>query len=161
MRRGIYRDFPTEYEDAIGNEYHVRFTPLAVLRNDGVESFNSQDMGNGVCTYFGSADRFIDTGEHTYAFRHEVNRIRGFFDDKDELYWNVTGSECNFPMDKASATVSFEFDVPPDGFSLYGFTGRQGSTGQDYLANIDAAGRPSFETTRILGVYEGLMISVA
>lgn len=31
MRRGIYRDFPTEYEDAIGNEYHVRFTPLAVL----------------------------------------------------------------------------------------------------------------------------------
>ena len=161
IRRGIYRDFPTDYEDALGNEYHVRFTPLAVLRNDRVESFNSQGMGNGVRTYFGSADRFIDTGEHTYTFRYEVYRILGFFDDKDELYWNVTGSEWNFPIDKASATVSFEFDLSPDGFSLYGYTGPQGSKGQDYLATIDAAGRPSFETTRILGVYEGLTISVA
>ncbi len=161
IRRGIYRDFPTDYEDALGNEYHVRFTPLAVLRNDRVESFNSQGMGNGVRTYFGSADRFIDTGEHTYTFRYEVNRIIGFFDDKDELYWNVTGSEWNFPIDKASATVSFEFDVPPDGFSLYGYTGPQDSKGQDYLATIDAADRPSFETTRTLGVYEGLTISVA
>ncbi len=161
IRRGIYRDFPTDYEDALGNEYHVRFTPLAVLRNDRVESFNSQGMGNGVRTYFGSADRFIDTGEHTYTFRYEVNRILGFFDDNDELYWNVTGSEWNFPIDKASATVSFEFDVPPDGFNLYGYTGPQGSKGQDYLATIDAADRPSFETTRTLGVYEGLTISVA
>ncbi|MEE8463326.1 MAG: DUF2207 domain-containing protein, partial [Gammaproteobacteria bacterium] len=85
----------------------------------------------------------------------------GFFDDKDELYWNVTGSEWNFPIDKASATVSFEFDLSPDRFSLYGYTGPQGSKGQDYLATIDAADRPSFETTRILGVYEGLTISVA
>jgi len=161
IRRGIYRDFPTDYKDAIGNEYNVRFTPLAVLRNDRVESFNSQKMGNGVRTYFGSADRFIEAGEHTYTFRYEVKRILGLFEDKDELYWNVTGSEWNFPIDEASATVSFEFEVPADGFSLYAYTGRQGSQGQDYLATVDASAKPSFETTRILGVYEGLTISVA
>lgn len=161
IRRGIYRDFPTDYEDNLGNEYHVRYTPLAVLRNDRVESFNSQEMGNGVRTYFGSADKFIEEGEHTYTFRYEVNRIIGFFDDKDELYWNVTGNEWNFPIDKASATVSFEFDVPRGGFSLYGYTGRQGSKGQDYRATFDRAGDPSFEATRMFGVYEGLTISVA
>jgi uncharacterized membrane protein YgcG len=161
IRRGIYRDFPTDYEDKLGNDYHVRFTPLAVLRNDRVESFNSQQMGNGVRTYFGSADRLIDEGDHTYTFRYEVNRTLGYFDDKDELYWNVTGSGWSFPIDKASATVSFEFDVMQADFDLYAYTGPQGSTGQDYRATIDDEGRPVFETRRSLGVHEGLTISVA
>ena len=161
IRRGIYRDFPTDYEDRFGNDYHVRFTPLAVLRNDRPESFNSQEMGNGVRTYFGSADRLISTGEHTYTFRYELSRILGYFDDKDELYWNVTGSGWSFPIDKASATVSFEFDVARADFELYAYTGPQGSAGQDYRATIDYEGRPAFETKRSLGVREGLTISVA
>jgi uncharacterized membrane protein YgcG len=160
IRRGIYRDFPTDYEDKFGNDYHVRFTPLAVLRNDLVESFNAQKMGNGFRTYFGSADRLISPGEHTYTFRYEVDRVLGFFEDKDELYWNVTGSGWSFPIDKASATVSFDFDVPRADFDLYAYTGPQGSTGQDYRATINYEGRPAFETTRNLGVNEGLTISV-
>ena len=161
IRRGIYRDFPTDYEDRLGNDYDVRFKPLAVLRNDRVESFNAQKMDNGVRTYFGSADRLIDMGEHTYTFRYEVNRILGFFDDKDELYWNVTGSGWSFPIDRASATVSFQFDVVPDDIELYAYTGPQGGTEQNYLATIDYQGRPAFQTSRGLGVYQGLTISVA
>ncbi|MGB5332555.1 MAG: DUF2207 domain-containing protein, partial [Woeseiaceae bacterium] len=30
IKRGIYRDFPTEYEDKLGNEYKVDFVPFAV-----------------------------------------------------------------------------------------------------------------------------------
>ena len=30
IRRGIYRDFPTEYFDKLGNRYVVDFQPLAV-----------------------------------------------------------------------------------------------------------------------------------
>ncbi len=72
IRRGIYRDFRTDYKDVGGNDYHVRFTPLAVLRNDRIESFNSQKINDGVRTYFGSADRLISRGEHTYTFRYEA-----------------------------------------------------------------------------------------
>jgi hypothetical protein len=161
IRRGIYRDFPTDYEDRYGNEYRVRFQPLGVLRNDIIENYHSEKMGRYVRVYFGSADRLIDHGVHTYTFRYEVNRILGFFDDKDELYWNVTGSEWSFPIDKASAVVSFEFDVPPDEIDLYAYTGPQGSIGQHYLASIDYSGKPTFETSRNLGAYEGLTISVA
>jgi uncharacterized membrane protein YgcG len=161
IRRGIYRDFPTDYEDRFGNNYHVRFTPLAVLRNDLAEDFNSQKMDNGFRTYFGSADRFIPHGEHTYTFRYEVDRVLGFFEDKDELYWNVTGNGWSFPIDSASATVSFEFDVAWDDFDLYAYTGVQGWAGQDYRVTIDAKARPLFQTARNLGVSEGLTISVA
>ncbi len=161
IRRGIYRDFPTKYGDAFGNNYNVRFSPLSVMRNDRLEDFNYQERSNGVRTYFGSADRLISTGVHTYTFRYKANRLLGFFEDKDELYWNVTGSEWNFPIDEALATVSFDFDIPRSDFSLYAYTGRQGSNGQDYRATINAAGDPSFATTRVLGVNEGLTISVA
>ena len=33
IRRGIYREFPTEYFDRLGNRYVVDFQPLAVFRN--------------------------------------------------------------------------------------------------------------------------------
>ena len=109
IKRGIYRDFPTGYEDRLGNEYKVVFTPLAVLRNEQPEAYHSQSIRRGVRTYFGSADRFIDHGVHTYTFRYRASRMLGFFDDHDELYWNVTGNDWAFPIDKASANILLTF----------------------------------------------------
>ncbi len=91
IRRGIYRDFPTEYTDRYGNEYEVAFEPYAVLRNDRGEAFHTQPIRGGVRTYFGRSDRFVEHGVHTYTFRYEASRMLGFFDEHDELYWNVTG----------------------------------------------------------------------
>ena len=34
IRRGIYRDFPTTYEDRLGNRIRVSFDVLEVRRND-------------------------------------------------------------------------------------------------------------------------------
>ena len=59
IKRGIYRDFPTEYEDKLGNEYKVAFKPLAVMRNDRPEAFHTQEIRRGMRTYFGRADRYI------------------------------------------------------------------------------------------------------
>ena len=86
IKRGIYRDFPTEYEDKLGNQYTVAFEPLAVLRNDRPEAFHSQAVRDGVRTYFGSASRHIEHGEHTYTFRYRASRMLGFFGEHDELY---------------------------------------------------------------------------
>jgi hypothetical protein len=57
IRRGIYRDFPTEYFDKLGNRYVVDFQPYAVLRNDAREPFKIVEYRNGVRTYFGRSDR--------------------------------------------------------------------------------------------------------
>ena len=105
IRRGIYRDFPTDYRDKLGNEYVVDFQPLAVLRNDRPENLRAQKDRNGVRIYFGRSDYFLDHGIHTYQFRYRASRMLGFFEDHDELYWNVTGFDWAFPIDKASAAV--------------------------------------------------------
>jgi uncharacterized membrane protein YgcG len=160
IRRGIYRDFPTDYEDKLGNHYEVAFEPLVVMRNSRPEDFHSQRIRDGVRTYFGNANRNIEQGVHTYEFRYRVNRVLGFFDDHDELYWNVTGFDWAFPIDKATATVSLEFDAPLSGITREGYTGPFGAQGQDYTSRLDSARRVYFEATRPLSAVNGLTIVV-
>lgn len=159
IRRGIYRDYPTRYEDRLGNDVEVDYEPLSVLRNDHHEDFHSERRQNGVRTYFGSADRMLKPGIHTYVYRYRAGRMLGFFDNYDELYWNVTGLGWEFPIEQASATVSFEFEVPDDALGVDAWTGAFGGQGKDYDAST-AAGRAFFETTAPLGAHEGLTIVV-
>ncbi len=160
IRRGIYRDFPVDYEDRLGNEYRMRLEPLAVLRNGDRESFHTVRSGRDVRTYFGRSDRFIDQGVHTYTFRYRVNRMIGFFEEHDELYWNVTGNHWIFPIDKASATVRLEFDAPRDQLMVDGYTGRLGSNVQDYGRYLDDEGNLNFQANQPLPAAHGLTIVV-
>ena len=160
IRRGIYRDFPTEYEDKLGNQYVVDFKPLSVLRNNAPEDSHTQTIRGGERVYFGSADRYISNGEHAYVFRYRASRMLGFFDAHDELYWNVTGVEWAFPIDRASATVAFGFDVAANDLTAEAYTGAFGYTRRDYTSRIDASGRVHFETTKPLAALTGLTIVV-
>ncbi len=159
IRRGIYRDYPTDYEDRFGNDVEVDYEPLSVRRNDRQEDFHTERRGNGVRTYFGSAERVLEPGVHTYVYRYDAGRMLGFFDSHDELYWNVTGLGWDFPVDRASATVSFEFELPPDAIGVEAWTGAYGEQGRDVAAST-ADGRALFETTAPLGLHEGLTIVV-
>ena len=96
IRRGIYRDFPIEYRDRLGNNYEVTVEPMAVQRNGMRESFHTVRHQRDIRIYFGSSDRFIEPGIHTYTYRYRANRLLGFFEQHDELYWNVTGNRWHF-----------------------------------------------------------------
>lgn len=161
IRRGIYRDMPTEYYDKLGNRYEVSVEPLAVLRNNLPEAFHTQRVRRGVRTYFGHRNQFIPPGVHTYTFRYKASRMLGFFPDHDEFYWNVTGFDWSFPIDKASATVSFDFEVPPGAIALEAYTGPMGSREQDYTSRIDAGSRVYFEANAPLSTVNGLTIVVS
>lgn len=161
IRRGIYRDFPTEYEDRFGNETRIKFRPLALLRNGRPEAFHTQDVRRGVRTYFGRSDRLIAAGEHTYIFRYSASRMLGFYEEHDELYWNVTGFDWAFPIDKASASVELDFDAPASALREEAYTGPFGARGKDYSSRIEASGRVYFEADRPLSPVNGLTIVVA
>lgn len=160
IRRGIYRDFPVEYEDRLGNNYHVKLEPMAVLRDDQPEAFHTVRSGRDVRTYFGRSKHFIEHGEHTYVFRYRANRMLGFFEQHDELYWNVTGNNWAFPIDKATATIRLEFDAPRDFLMVDGYTGRLGSKAQDYGRFVDDAGDVNFAANNPLPAAHGLTIVV-
>ncbi len=160
IRRGIYRDFPVDYMDRLGIDYRLRLEPIAVLRDGQAESWHSVRSGRDVRVYFGSKHRYLDVGEYTYTFRYRVDRTLGYFEQHDEIYWNVTGHEWAFPIDTASATVRLEFDAPRDAILVEGYTGRFGSNEQDYGRYLDDDGAVHFEANRPLPVAHGLTIVV-
>lgn len=160
IRRGIYRDFPTDYEDRLGNDYVVDFDIVSVERNGRREDWHTQRIRDGVRTYFGSSDRYIERGEHEYTFHYRASRMLGFFDEHDELYWNVTGVDWEFPIDRASATVGFAFNVDVSDLTSEAYTGAFGYTSRDYRVRVESPGRVHFETTSPLRPLTGLTIVV-
>ena len=160
IKRGIYRDFPTEYFDRRGNRYEVDFVPMLVLRNDSKEDWHTQKVDRGVRVYFGKADRFIDTGRHTYTFRYRANRMLGFFENHDELYWNVTGFDWAFPIGRARATLEMDFDVPAGEITHEAYTGPFGSRDREYKSHVSADGVVRFEANEALSALNGLTIVV-
>jgi len=160
IRRGIYRDFPTDYTDRFGNHYKVRLNILKVKRNGAEESFHTENQSNGVRIYIGSADRLIGTGIHEYQLRYRTNRQLGFFADHDELYWNVTGNGWSLPIDRAGARIELPAEFSSDALQTSFYTGPQGADGRDARAEIVNGRTITFESTRGLQPYEGLTVAV-
>lgn len=158
---GIYRDFPTQYRDQSGNRYTVAFDVMDVRKNGQPEPYFLSNLENGVRVYIGDANTVLSPGEYTYTLKYRTDRQLGFFEDHDELYWNVTGTGWDFAIDKASATVTLPEGVDPASVALEGYTGPQGAKGKDFKSHINDYGKAVFETTAPLNPHEGLTIVVS
>ncbi|WP_448384401.1 DUF2207 domain-containing protein [Desulfosoma sp.] len=159
IKRGIIRDFPTVYTDRQGHRVRVSFEIAEVRRDGRLEPYHTENVANGVRIYIGHKDVFIESGIHTYEITYRTSRQVGFFKDYEELYWNVTGTGWTFPIDHAAARI-----VLPQGARLLqhaAYTGPQGAQGQDYRFVDEGGGTLFFETTRKLGVGEGLTVAAA
>ena len=62
INRGIYRDFPTDYKDRLGNKYRVGFEITGVKRDGRNENYHTKSLSNGVRIYFGHKDRMSAGG---------------------------------------------------------------------------------------------------
>ena len=65
----------------------------------------------------------------TITLHYRVTNGLKFFEDHDELYWNVTGDEWDVPVENASAQIL----LPPGvtGIRALAFTGSYGSRAQN------------------------------
>ena len=158
IRRGIFRDFPTLYQDRSGRRTQVPFEVLSVTRDGQSEPFHTENLDYGKRVYIGSSDHFLSPGRYRYQLRYRTDRQLGYFDSHDELYWNVTGNGWAFPIDHATARVRLPEPVPAADLTLEAFTGSEGSTGQSYQVDYPAAGVVDVSTTAILQAGEGLTV---
>ncbi|WP_376692090.1 DUF2207 domain-containing protein [Wenzhouxiangella sp. EGI_FJ10409] len=160
IRRGIYRDFPTRYEDRSGRRTTVPFELVSLRRNGELEDRRVESISNGVRIYMGSEGRMLEPGEHTYTLVYRTGWQVGFFDGYDELYWNVTGNAWGFPIERASAVVTLPAGASREDLRLDAYTGRQGESGGDATGEVISGRRARFETTRRLAPNEGLTVVV-
>jgi hypothetical protein len=157
IKRGILRDFPTDYRDRAGNRVRVPFEVDAVLRDGTPERWATEQLSNGVRVRIGRADVMLPPGRHTYEIRYRTARQLGFFDRHDELYWNVTGNGWTFAIDQATARVTLPRVVPAAQLSAEAYTGPQGAQGTNWRAQVNDGGA-EYATTRALAPREGLTL---
>ncbi|MBZ5561198.1 MAG: DUF2207 domain-containing protein [Acidobacteriia bacterium] len=160
IKHGIYRDFPTRYKDRWGNQYVVDFELQQVLMNDQPVDYHTESQSNGVRIYVGSSSVTLSPGQYTFTLVYRTTRQLGFFADHDELYWNVTGTQWEFPINSAMAVVHLPEGIAADAILRDGYTGPQGAAGTDFTSLVEPKGPVVFRTTRPLGPHEGLTIVV-
>lgn len=158
IKRGIYRDFPTRYKTRGGDDYVVDFDLVHVARDGNTEPYHTKSISNGIRIYIGDENVLLQPGEYEYRLTYHTSRQLGFFENHDELYWNVTGNGWAFPIDRASARVKLPQSVAAGEISVEAYTGATGARGDAYQAGVDTDAAALFATTRELGPREGLTI---
>lgn len=158
IKRGIYRDFPTLYRGWMGLRVEVPFEVQSVKRNGSEENWHTNRRANGVRLYIGSEDVPLRPGIVTYTIRYRTAQQLGFFEDYDELYWNVTGNGWAFPILQASACV----ELPPGAAvqKAIAFTGRSGSQESNFRTGAKSGCDVFLQTTQALSPGEGFTIAV-
>ena len=158
IRRGIYRDFPTRYEDRHGNNVVVGFEVAGVERDGRHEPWFTERRGNGVRVNTGNDNLLPVPIETTYTLRYRTTRQLGFFDAHDELYWNAIGHGWAFPVEAGSVEVRLPAPVSADALAVDGWTGPQGARGRGFEAAIAGPGVARWMLAGPLQPGEGLTI---
>ncbi len=159
IKRGIYRTIPTRYKGTFGSYIETPILILRVARDGEREPVRVEKRGRYLDLYIGNRNHLLRPGEYTYTITYVIYRHLGFFDDYDELYWNVSGNKWELPIDRVSAKVHLPEGAVSDDFSAEAYTGPLGSKDQHFQSEINATG-VYFETTQRLAKGEGLSIVV-
>ena len=156
IRRGILRNLPRYYDDD-GAKLPYDYRIMQVTRDGAREPYSTESDGNALIVRIGSADVFLENGQHVYEIRYRVKNQVRYFADHDEIYWNATGNYWDFPIDAATATINLPQGARVTAFDAY--TGGLGKAGTDF-SHQSRGDSHVFTTTRTLQSGEGLTVAV-
>lgn len=153
---GIYRAIPFKYRTPQG----FNWTLGLHLEGATDESGHALRVETGRERHYVTYRIWVPGAQdvtRTVVLRYRATNALRFFDEHDELYWNVTGDEWDVPIEAATALIRLPANA--GGVRAIAFNGPYGSTAQD--ATVDVQGT----TVRVameegLGFREGLTVVV-
>ena len=154
---GLYRTIPVEYVTPQGFNYSL-FVKLEDATDDAGQPLKVESSRQG---HYLKWKIYVDDAtdvDRTIHLRYKVSNGLKFFEDHDELYWNVTGDEWDVPVHDASAQIL----LPPGvtGVRTNVFTGSFGSTAHGGEASTSGS-TVEVSMDRPLSFHEGLTVAVA
>ena len=152
---GIYRTIPVQYVSPQGLNYTLRLDIQSITDDEG----RSLKYESSLERHYRKLKIWVPGATNTTRIVKVTYRVANglrFFDEHDELYWNVTGDEWEVPIESASAKVALPAGV--SGVRATAFRGAYGSTEQSDVT-VEENG-VSVRTTRGLGMREGLTLVV-
>jgi uncharacterized membrane protein YgcG len=157
-RHGIFRDIPYQYRNELGKRIKTPTTILSVTDQAGKKwKYKVETAGNALRIRIGDAKRYVKDFQ-TYLITYRVENAILFFDDHDELYWNVTGNAWQAPIEEASADVTLSTEKKSNNLWEGCYTGVHGSN-QSECSFEGSENRGRFVAKRNLRTGEGLTIA--
>jgi uncharacterized membrane protein len=149
---GLKRDIPVEYRTPQGFNYTLLLDLVSVTDEQRTplkyESFRDRHYRTFKIWVPGAED-----ATKTLVLTYKVSNGLKYFEDHDELYWNVTGDEWEVPIESASARILLPAGAT--GVKALAFSGAYGAREQH--ADVQITGPEIlFRMTRPLGFREGL-----
>jgi uncharacterized membrane protein len=149
---GIYRTIPVEYDTLQHLNYSLLLKPLSVTDYSG-NPLKYEQKREGRYLKFKISVPDAQDRTRTVIIRYRVLNAIRFFDDHDELYWNVTGDDWDVPIRSVSAKI--ELPAGLTGLHAIAFTGVYGSRDRD--AQVETNGNlVEVRTNHSLSYREGL-----
>lgn len=151
IKRGIYRTLAKKGLD--------RYEILSVSRDGQKEKFFKTNDLKTLTLKIGDPRKKISKGVHTYDIHYRVFGALRYHNNFDEFYWNLTGNDWKFEIEKAAVHVALPkgASLVKNGVSLY--AGRSGAKGSERTAQ--SVENLFFYTTTPLAPGEGFTISLA
>src|SRR5579864_3554901 len=154
MWHGIYRTIPVEYAGPGGFNYLLFVTDISATEPGGPPLSVEKKRVSGNLQLKILVPAAEDTSRNI-TLHYRVRDGLRFFEDHDELYWNVTGTGWDVPIESASAHVIVPAGVT--GLRAANYTGFLGSRPQD--ARVDILGpNIDIQAQRPLAFHEGLTV---
>ena len=107
---GLYRVIPVEYNTRHGMNYTLRLDIVSVTDGAGnALRYEVERTGGSRRIKMWVPD--ANNATRTIVLTYRVDNALRFFEEHDELYWNVTGAEWDFPIRNVTAQVMLPEEV--------------------------------------------------
>lgn len=149
FKRGLVRRLPVDK----GARYDI----TNILNQDNASPYHVKFENQYMSIYIGDADTYISPGVYTYTIQYHVDDAVLFLNDIDEIYWNVTGNDWDFVIEKATATITLPNTISISQYAAY--TGLRGQQGTNFAVEQLSNHQMYFQTTRALYPQEGFTVA--
>ena len=148
---GFYRNIPTGYLLQDGSELFARLSKVRANEQLQVSSSRYETV-----IRLGSPDRTV-TGPKEYSIQYRFDLGEDRYQDRDEFYFNLIGTEWDQPIRSSSFSITFPFPVSADRIEvLRGMYGSVSSAGVRYSLSEDRR----VLSGEALGLVEGEAVTV-
>lgn len=148
---GILRALPEKYG---GKSLKLRVNQVS-SDTGAPAQFTTYAENDNLVLKIGDPNQTV-TGAQAYTIDYSVQNVITFYDDHDELYWDINGDQWPQPFERVSVRFHLSSDLSPENYKC--FTGAFGSTAQNCELSADGM---SAVTTQALNPYETLTVVLA
>ena len=150
LRHGIFRDIPLRNKEGKNIEIEI----LSVTDKEGSPQKYSASTKNQILNIKIGDSGVIISGEKIYNITYKVFGAVDYYDEFDEVYWNVTGNEWTVPIEFSEISVTLPKDIfPKERKCYFGLIGSK-----DSCKLVDDK---TYQVEKTLSKGEGVTIAIA